>query len=87
MSIEKLMLLYLLLWCHTEGICNHLSLATINSKNPFWQRKHKCLGDSKVNMSVAMETSSTVIFVVLLNTCHCQVKINVSVMLLPDCTL
>ena len=29
--------LYILIQCHTEGRhCNHLSLATIISNNPFW---------------------------------------------------
>ena len=54
--------LYLLLWYHTEGIYNHLSLATIISNNPFWQRKCKCSGVSNMNVSVAMVTSAMVIF-------------------------
>ena len=79
--------LYLLLSCHKEGISNHLSLAIITSNNPFWQRKCKCLGVSRVNISVAMETSSSHFVVVLLNTWHCEVKISVSIMFMPDCTL
>ena len=59
--------LHVLLCCHTEGWnCNHLSLATINTNNPFWCRKHKCLGVSRVKVS-AMVTS---LMVILLLCCY-----------------
>ena len=50
--------LYLLLQCHMEEKhCNHFSLATVISNNPYWQRKCKCQGISRVNMSAAMVIS------------------------------
>ena len=80
--------LYLLLQCHTEGICNHLSFAIIISNNLFLQGKHKCSDVNRVNVSVAMVTSLNGHFVVvLLYTWYGQVKINVAIMLVPDCTL
>ena len=61
------------------------SLATIISNNPFWWRKHKCSGVSRVNASPTMVMSWIAMFVVLLNTWYCLVKINISIISFPAC--
>ena len=54
----KVYALYLLLQCVTdERPSNHFGFETIISINPVWQRKHKCLGVNRVNLSAAMVTS------------------------------
>ena len=85
LSLEKLML-----YTYYFGVTQRafgITMATIISNNSFWQRKHKCLDVSRVNVSVAIVMSSMDILLL----CFCPhdivMKINISIMSVPDCTL